>query len=396
MGNFAEIDFENLQNWVNSIKAIPKPKRWDRTLMDITGVTHHENMWSDIYKFFFLENEQHQMGDLFIRSLEELIGLNNFLSDFTVKREFVVDDDNRIDLLLYKKVSRRAIIIENKVYHSLNNDLNLYQRSVMKMLGDKSDIKTIVLGMHHYDLTCYEQASEIKPSNLFSITHKELLDKVFENLSKYLKDARYEHLYLLKEFYKNIYNMGGYLDSAVLDFYSKYNNSQRIVEIYNVYKHIEDFVAGILECSKDSLLKSNLNSMNMEFDAKRDFVKYYFPKTGKNVMLTVFFRDNLFSTNSAPHIHIAFEVQDNYKETLDKHEDDINSIISKYKNAGIKLATKTDEKNWRHLAGQKIEFTNIKEDLPNLDKIVGEYINPSSSIIRMANEVIKALKSYNA
>lgn len=190
--------------------------------------------------------------------------------------------------------------------------------------------------------------------------------------------------------------MGNYLDSTVLDFYSKNNNSKRIVEIYNVYKHIEDFVAGILECSKDSLLKSNLNSMNMEFDAKRDFVKYYFPKTGKNVMLTVFFRDNLFSTNSAPHIHIAFEVQGNYKETLDKHEDDINSIISKYKNAGIKLATKTDEKNWRHLAGQKIEFTNIKEELPRLGEFVGEYINPSSSIIRMANEVIKALDSYKA
>ena len=184
------IDNQLLQHWVDSIKAIPKPKSWDRSLMDITGVTHHENMWSDIYKFFFLENEQHQMGDLFIRSLEELIGLNHFLSDFTVKREFVVDDDRRIDLLLYNKNRRRAIIIENKVYHSLNNDLNLYQRSVMKMLGDKSDIKTIVLGMHHYDLTHYnKQASEIELSNRFSITHKELLDKVFENLSKYLKDA---------------------------------------------------------------------------------------------------------------------------------------------------------------------------------------------------------------
>ena len=188
------------------------------------------------------------------------------------------------------------------------------------------------------------------------------------------------------------------LDSTVLDFFSRNGNSQRIAEIYKVYKHIEDFASGILECSKDSLLKSNLNSMNMEVDAKRDFVKYYFPKTEKKVMLTVFFRDNLFSTNSAPHIHIAFEIQGNYKETLDKHEDDINSIISKseYKNAGIKLATKTDEKNWRHLAGQKIEFTNIREKLPKIDEIVGEYINPSSSIIRMANEVIKALKSYNA
>ena len=166
---------EQVQKWLDALESIPVAKGWQRSLMDITGIKHHENMWSDIYKFFFLENEQHQMGDLFIRSLEELIGLNHFLSDFTVKREFVVDGDRRIDLLLYNKNLRRAIIIENKVYHSLDNDLNLYQRSVMKMLGDKSDIKTIVLGMHHYSFTRYEQASEIKPSNLFSITHKELL-----------------------------------------------------------------------------------------------------------------------------------------------------------------------------------------------------------------------------
>lgn len=42
--------------------------------MDITGVTHHENMWSDIYKFFFHEEESHHLNDLFIRSLEQLLG----------------------------------------------------------------------------------------------------------------------------------------------------------------------------------------------------------------------------------------------------------------------------------------------------------------------------------
>ena len=147
------------------------------------------------------------MGDLFIRSLEELIGLGHFLIDFTVEREFVVNDDKRIDILLYTKDSRKAIIIENKVYHSLNNDLNLYQRSVRKMLGGKADVKTIVLGMHHYNLALYKQASEIETSNKFSITHKELLDKVFDNLSAYIKDARTEYIFLLKEFYKNICNM---------------------------------------------------------------------------------------------------------------------------------------------------------------------------------------------
>ena len=138
--------------------------------------------------------------------------------------------------------------------------------------------------------------------------------------------------------------------------------------------------------------------MKMTWKTEYGFVKYFFPDTENKVMLTVFFRDKIFSTNSAPHIYMVFEVQDKYKKILDKHENEIGDIIEKYSNNGIKLATKTDEKNstWRHLAGQTIEFTNIKEELPRLGEFVGEYINPSSSIIRMANEVIKALDSYKA
>lgn len=390
-------DYLHLQLWVNSIKAIPKPTIWERSLMDITGVTHHENMWSDIYKFFFLENEQHQMGDLFIRSLEDLMGLDHFLSDFSVEREFVVYDDKRIDLVLYSKSSRKAFIIENKVYHSLNNDLNLYQRSVRKVLGNKADIKTIVLGMHHYNLGLYKQASEINVQDKFSITHKELLDKVFDNLNIYLKDARTEYLYLLKEFYKNVCNMVNQLDLSVLDFYSREGNAQRIAEIYRVYKHIENFVADIMECSEDTQLKRNLRSMNMKWKIENGFVKYYFPDTENKVMLTVFFRDNMFSTNSAPHIHMVFEIQGKYKEVVDKYEDNIVSIISHYSNDGIKLAEKTDKKNatWRHLAAQTIHFNNLKEELPRLGEVVGEYINPSSPFIRLANELISVLKSYN-
>lgn len=120
--------------------------------MDITGVTHHENMWSDIYKFFFHEEESHHLNDLFIRSLEQLLGREDFLRDFSVKRECVVDEDKRIDLLLYNESTRNAIIIENKVNHSLDNDLNLYQNSVYKMLGQGCCVITVVLGLHHYDL----------------------------------------------------------------------------------------------------------------------------------------------------------------------------------------------------------------------------------------------------
>ena len=134
----------------------------------------------------------------------------------------------------------------------------------------------------------------------------------------------------------------------------------------------------------------------MKCKTERGFVKYFFPNTSNEVMLTVFFRDKIFSVNSAPHIHIVLEVQGKFKKMLDEHENDIVSKISHYANKGIKLADKTDKKNstWRHLAAQTIHFTNLKEQLPILDEVVGEYINPSSPIIQLADEVIKALHEY--
>ena len=77
-----DTEIKECQEWLDKLKLddIPKGYKWQRSLMDITGIKHHENMWSDIYKFFFDIKESHNLGDLFIRSLESLIGLKtNFL-----------------------------------------------------------------------------------------------------------------------------------------------------------------------------------------------------------------------------------------------------------------------------------------------------------------------------
>lgn len=385
------IDTIQLQSWLDGLKNIPKPHKWERSLMDITGVTHHENMWSEIYKFFFLEEEIHNLNDLFIRSLEQLLGLDHFLSNFIVEREFVVENDKRIDLVLYNRDDHRVIIIENKVYHTLNNDLNLYQRSVRKLIGSPCEIKTVVLGLHKYNLAAYNKASEIAEGDKVSITHRELLDKVFANIPSYLKDAQANYIFLLNEFYKNICNMANQIDGTILDFFSKAGNSQRISEIHKVYTHIMDYVSGILECTEPSELKKNLNSMGMSCKSERGYVKYFFPDTSNEVMLTVFFRDRIFSTKYSPHIHIVFEVQKKTKEKLDAIYGQVTDIISKYSKDGIVVANRRDEKknNWRHLASQTIHFTDIQEEMPKLGEIAGEYINASSAIIRMGKEIMK-------
>ena len=190
------------QKWLDELTLdnIPKRKNWQRSLMDITGIKHHENMWSDIYSFFFNVNEEHHMKDLFIRSLEHVLKRSKrnhqieigFLNDFKVEREHTVTGQQRIDLLLKDDINHRAIIIENKVYHTLENNLDNYYESIKK--DGYRDVIVIVLGLTTYRL---------KP-DFFSITHIGFLDEVINNLPKYMPDANPKYIYLLQEFYKNI------------------------------------------------------------------------------------------------------------------------------------------------------------------------------------------------
>lgn len=61
-------------------------------------------------------------------------------------------------------------------------------------------------------------------------------------------------------------------------------------------------------------------------------------------MLTIFFRDRIFSTKYAPHIHMVFEVQGNTKAKLDAMEEQVADIISKYSKDGIVIGNRRDEK----------------------------------------------------
>ena len=83
------MDVRELGDWLNKHKSeIPERPKWKRTILDIMGCTTLENRWSDLYKFFFDENEEHGLRDLFIRSLEEVIGeKDGWMKDFCIFRE---------------------------------------------------------------------------------------------------------------------------------------------------------------------------------------------------------------------------------------------------------------------------------------------------------------------
>ena len=124
---------QELSSWLSGCKYIPPKRSRQRTLLDIAGINHRENSWSDIYAYFFNPKEKHKLGRLFIDSFNALIeqksGLKPLkLESFTITREKTNDDKKRIDLLI--KNEEEALIIENKVYAGVYNDLSSYWESV--------------------------------------------------------------------------------------------------------------------------------------------------------------------------------------------------------------------------------------------------------------------------
>ena len=144
------MNVQDLKDWIDKHKdKIPERPKWKRTILDIMGCATLENRWSDLYKFFLDENEEHGLKDLFIRSLENVIGEEEgWMRNFNILREDSTKDmtgyveeellDNsfntknkkekgRIDLLIVG-TNRKAIIIENKVNATIvGNDNPLVQ-----------------------------------------------------------------------------------------------------------------------------------------------------------------------------------------------------------------------------------------------------------------------------
>ena len=374
--------------FLESLETIPQIRQNKRTLMDITGIKHHETLWSYIYMFFLNPNEEHGIGDLFIRSLEKLIGIEGpFLEDFEIKEEVVVEDDKRIDLLLTDKRNDRAIIIENKVNHYLNNDLNLYYRSIHESYDD---VRVIVLGLKKYELKEYSRGKDIP--HLYSVTHKEFIDAVMKKITP--SESHFH--YLLSEFYETILNYSNHMDKDILNLFGQNDNARKIFRLHEIYKSIRDNVSSTLSGNNPEApgLRPYLQKKNMNIDEckGKNYLKYYFTKfkCDNRVMLTVIYsRIWNYSENDHPHIYVILELQKEIKDFVYRNSEIADCIKAPYINKGIIFDGDIRDTYW-HFAGIRIELPNLVEDLlpSNLEEIMKTFITEQCPLIKMGEDIL--------
>ena len=321
---------QELSSWLSGCKYIPPKRSRQRTLLDIAGINHRENSWSDIYAYFFNPKEKHKLGRLFIDSFNALIeqksGLKPLkLESFTITREKTNDDKKRIDLLI--KNEEEALIIENKVYAGVYNDLSSY------------------------------------------ITHKEFANEIIKNIPTYFQSADSKSLLLLQEFIQNIYNETYAMNEEELKFYYQNESNRikinRLSEIHsNVINHIRNSIEGKDKQDKENintLLKNRCLYLSVEAKDNNRFTYYYYNEYSRQIMLTLKYVSLWNYEANGCRIDMYLEVKGDMLKFVESHKDLL-------KEKGIVPDEQSTPQNWGwHFQKNTIRFET--DELLNQDSI---------------------------
>ena len=254
----------------------------EQSFLSIAGMAHYENVNSNLLRFYFDSKEEHGLQDLFLKSLLELIDPNKKLSfiEWTVEREVSTSIKKRIDLVILSADEDAAIIIENKFYHYLNNDLDNYWDRYNKIQdNNKLGVVLSLYGM------------ESPSSRYINITHQQLCQQVLQNLGNYILRANQKHLVYLRDYIENIKTF--YMsdtEKRKLQFY--FDNVQKINELSRIKQEAEKYIFQQVAALSEPLgLSANFIKQNCCYIFK-------FPEIKTGSLYYAIFLDNIFSDKS--------------------------------------------------------------------------------------------------
>lgn len=297
-----------------------KVKTWksNKTFLEIAGFPNYENVYSNILKFYFDSNEVHNLGNLFIRSLEKILSEKrkqryNFTGVPIITREYPTKQNGRIDIVI--EVDSFVIAIENKINHALNNNLNDYYLTTKEINSDKKPIGVIL------------SLKKVKHDNInfTSITYAELFEYITRDIGKNLTVSNQEYLIYLNTFMKTIHNLAG---SGM--------NTEEYEFIRENYKEIQGII-------------NSFNKFNKELDS--EIIKV---------------RDNLQTLD--------------YDQWMSGNRILVHDFF--IRNQSMAIATTVDEAKWEITLCARVSPRNDIISTDNIDKDLIEYLSNNSIVLK--------------
>ncbi|RUA34266.1 MAG: hypothetical protein DSY77_05960 [Bacteroidetes bacterium] len=362
---------------------IPSIKRQPKTFLEIARQPHYENVISNIYAFYFDPHEEHGLGHLFINSFiecikEQMQQAKNFLDDFQdfiIDTEYSTEKGGRIDLFLYN--DEQAIVVENKIYHNLENDLNDYWKTANKNSRKDSDIVGVLLTLTKHTANLNSQ--------FVNVLHLDFLQKVMANIGNHLMQASDKYVTFLKDLYQNIENMSMQnLSTDDLNFYL--NHQQKIVDTVEFEKQVKDHIKTQVVNAFNSFKELKVKK------ATQNTYQYYSyreieVKNVKDLYFSVFFHD-LYISDKTLWIDIHIKENGPYAKYFDHPE--IEKIMKSHAHMQLDKSERKED-GWIYLVDR--EYTLNSEQMINLEKTVEHFIKKDGFIelFEKLNEKLKDL-----
>lgn len=207
--NLIEATVNKIQKLLAELPDLPTGRK---NIYELAGISSREEVNSNMLAFYLDKQEEHRMGPLFLESLMELACPEQSLTEYEYE---VIREHNNIDILIASRNAdpnpenpeefEWAVIIENKIYHILNNNLTGYWNQVnVKQGGFKLGIVLSPYGQPDSEKL---RVNTTSPVYFVDVKHSDLTEKVKEKLPPYFLEADDRHLLLLKEYISNVESM---------------------------------------------------------------------------------------------------------------------------------------------------------------------------------------------
>ncbi len=242
---------------------LPKKTPRDESFISICGFPSREKVSSNILAFFLDTHREHKLKNLFVKSLLESVGLNanDYPEDFESETEVYTKNGKYIDLLLCNE--QINIVIENKIYAELYNDLKDYYEKASE--EGKDEPIGIVLSLSPID------ESKKGTKKFKFVTYEDFFSKVKENIGNYLEEANPKYIPFLLDYFYNIENLerGENMDKEFLEFLRKNDNEKLSLEFISKIEEFRSNLRGIVK-NVSQLIGDKIEDKNVKIWAARD------------------------------------------------------------------------------------------------------------------------------
>ena len=272
------LDLDKAKQLIKDFKKLEKPPERKKAFLEIIGLSHLEAVSSKALAFFFDTDEVHQLKDLCLQALYDYIldrakSENELaISTQSVEREVSTDDGSRIDIVI--DTYDDLIIIENKLFHTVNNPFESYVNYGKLRRGERNG-HYIILGIHK---------PETLPEHFKFISHFDLADAIRNRLGDYLMDADQHYVTLLVDYLHALDDFNpnsriGKMEQAIVNFFGE--NHSLLTDVYYAKQHFINYaeqqiqkMKSQLDLEKSTLLNYDEYSEDVEEDPDNYWLGY--------------------------------------------------------------------------------------------------------------------------